>query len=76
MSEEQLSEIVGGLDWNLGFAEGEKESKHLHTFIVRPSRAIGSNSLVSDVSFRQHFFNPWAPMTCAIDGSRLFQQPI
>ena len=27
MSEEQLSEILGGLDWNLGFAEGEKESK-------------------------------------------------
>ena len=27
MSEEQLSEIVAGLDWDLGFADGEKESK-------------------------------------------------
>ena len=27
MSEEQLSEIVAGLDWDLGFADGGKESK-------------------------------------------------
>ena len=27
MGEEQLSEIMAGLDWDLGFEEGEKESK-------------------------------------------------
>ena len=36
MSEEQLSEILGGLDWNLGFAEGEKESKHREHFHCSP----------------------------------------
>ena len=43
MSEEQLSEIVGGLDWNLGDTEGKKSQSSLDTSIIRSGRAAGGS---------------------------------